>query len=74
MRDGGSHPGEGVLPSELCSLVSTLILQCLHTLSPMGPRAVAMEAAVKPGTGSAKPFGAMVSPAGYGIQRLGGGT
>lgn len=29
-----------------------------------------MEAAVKPGTGSAKPFGAMVSPAGYGERRL----
>lgn len=66
MRDGG------VLLSELCSLISTLTLQCLHALSPMGHRAVAMEAAVKPGTGSAKPFGAMVSPAGYGEQRFGG--
>lgn len=68
----GGPPTWGVLPSEHCSPVSTLILQCLHALSPMGHRAVAMEAAVKPGTGSAKPFGAMVSPAGYGEQKFGG--
>lgn len=37
---------------------------------PWGHRAVAMEAAVKPGTGSAKPFGAMVSPDGYREQVL----
>lgn len=29
-----------------------------------------MEAAVKPGTGSARPYGVMVSPAGYREQRL----
>lgn len=45
------------------SLVSTVTTQHLHPLSPNSwtLRAAAMEVAAKPGTGSARLFGAMVS-------------
>lgn len=42
--------------------VQSCLPQCLDASSPTAHRVVAMEAAVKPGTGSAKPYGAMVSP------------